>query len=390
MVKPKICNDNEKQPSVPEFCDFGDWEVPVNNLSEIKQPNRDHAYILPDDSLWVLTHDGKQFTPINSGEGIGNSRPTQINNTDGYLELSGSGTYSVTANLNTEKVIKLAKDHVEIPKITIATNETPGIVKPDGKTITISESGVLSSVFPEAPRDGHMYARKEGKWVKSFAYPNVYYELKSLEDNQLTFSIAVKDDVQNYKVIFNDAQIPLVKHETSLEGTLFFDRTSNIQMKVQFYYIKDGINELFYTLDLLPLLKLLRAETSGNPEYDDQSTSVTFEETNYFNIVDKNIIKQGKTVFFSVNLTSIKAFSFSRNDKFKIGKIANPELFPRARVAVNMVTENPSTAIYANTAIIIEKNGDIILVNTSDVGIGSAYNFRVGNTHFINLTYVAV
>lgn len=390
MVKSKICNDNEKQPSVPEFCDFGDWEVPVSNLSEVKQPNRDHAYILPDNSLWVLTHDGKQFTPINSGGSIGDTRPTQINNTDNCLELSGSGTYNVTANLNTENFIKLVKDKVEIPKITIATNERVGIVKPDGKTITISESGVLSSAFPEAPRDGQIYARKEGKWVKNFVYPNVYYELKSLKDSQLTFNIAVKDDVQNYKVIFNNAEIPLVKHETSIGGSLLFDRTSDTQTKVQFYYIKKGVNELFYTLDLLPLFKLLRTEMGGMPEYEDQSTTVTFKETNYFKIMDRNVIKQGKTVFFSVNLTSIKAFLFSRNDKFKIGKIANPELFPKARIAVNMVTENPSTAIYANTAIIIEKNGDIMLVNTSDVGIGSAYNFRVGNTHFINLTYITV
>ncbi|OJG27639.1 hypothetical protein RU98_GL002342 [Enterococcus caccae] len=375
---------------MPEFCDFGDWEVPVNNLSEIKQPNRDHAYILPDDSLWVLTHDGKRFTPINNGGDSGDSRPTQINNTDNYLEVSGSGTYSVTANLNTEKVINLVKDKIEIPEVTIATNETAGIVKPDGKTITISDDGVLSSVFPEAPLDGHMYARKEGKWVKNFTYPNVYYNVERLGDDQLTFNIAVKDDVQNYKVMFNDAEIPLEKRETSIEGTLIFDRTNDTQTKVQFYYTKEGIDELFYTLDLLPLFKLLRTEAGDSFEYDDQTNTVTFNETDYFKVEDSNVIKQGKTVFFSVNLTSIKAFAFSRNDKFKIGNIANPELFPRSRMAVNMVTENLSTAIYANTAIIIEKNGDIMLVNTSDVGIGSAYNFRVGNTHFINLTYVAV
>lgn len=72
----------------------------------------------------------------------------------------------------------------------------------------------------------------------------------------------------------------------------------------------------------------------------------------------------------------------------KVGEISDASLFPSAKIAVNMVTENPSTAIYANTAITIETNGDIMLVNTSDVSIGTAYNFRVGNTHCISMTYV--
>lgn len=275
MVEPKICNNNDKQPSVPDFCDFGDWEVPVKNLSDIKEPNRDHAYILPDNSVWVLSHDGKTFIAINNSGGNGNTQPTQFNNTDGYLHISGSGTYNVTTDLNTEKVVELVKEKVEIPQITIATDKAVGIVKPDNRTITVDEAGTLTVL-------------------------------------------------------------------------------------------------------------------SDNSKYINKSDAVLFDETGFFAIEDSNVIKQDQTVYFSVNLISILAFSFPRNAKFKIGKLIDPDLFPKTRLAVNMVTENPTTAIYANTAITIEKNGDIMLVNTSDVGIGSAYNFRLGNTHLINLTYVTV
>lgn len=387
MVKPSICNDKEKQPAVPDFCDYGDWEVPVGNLSEVKEPNRDHAYILPDNSVWVLAYDGKSFTPItNSGES-GPTQPTQFNNTDGYLGIQGSGTYNVIADLNTEKVIELVKEKIDIPKGTL---DTVGVVKPDGQTITIDEEGTLSAVFPEAPIDGNAYIRQDGQWLKKYSYPNVYYELSTLTEDQLIFNIAIKDDVKHYKVMFDNKEVPLSTLATSITGKIVFDRMGRERRKttVQFYYIKDGVNELFYTLDLTPLFKLLNTKTNERSEYVNKSEAVTFEETEYFAIEDKYVIKQDKTVFFSVNLASIKAFSFSRNDKFKVGKLSDPELFPRIRMAVNMVTENPKSAIYANTAIIIETNGDIMLVNTSDVSIGSAYNFRVGNTHFIHMTYI--
>ncbi|MEI5990388.1 hypothetical protein A5881_001881 [Enterococcus termitis] len=387
MVKPSICNDNKKQPTVPDFCDYGDWEVPVTDLTEIKQPNRDHAYILPDNSVWVLAYDGKSFAQVtNSGEN-GTAQATRINNTDGYLSIHGSGTYNVTADLKTEKVIALVKEKIDIPK---GTSDTVGVVKPDGQTITIDKEGTLSAVFPEAPLDGNPYIRQDGQWLKKFAYPNVYYELSNLADDQLIFNIAIKDAAKHYKVMFDNQEVLLSKLATSITGKIVFDQMSveRSQTTVEFYYIKDGVNELFYTLDLTPLFKLLNTKTSESSEYVNKSAAVTFDETEYFAIEDRYVIQQDKTVFFSVNLASIKAFPFSRNGKFKVGKLSDPELFPRIKTAVNMVTENPKSAIYANTAIIVETNGDIMLVNTSDVSIGSAYNFRVGNTHFIHMTYI--
>lgn len=103
MVKPTICNSDEKIPVLPEMCDTGLWEVPVNSLSEIKKADRDHAYVLPDDTVWVLSHDGKKFIQLNLATS-GDGQPTQIINNDGFIAVKGSGTHNVSIDLDTEKM----------------------------------------------------------------------------------------------------------------------------------------------------------------------------------------------------------------------------------------------------------------------------------------------
>lgn len=132
MVKPTICNSDAKTPVIPEFCDDGLWEVPVNSLSEIKKADRDHAYILPDDSVWVLSHDGKNFIQLNlvsSGEG----QPTNIDNSDEMIVVKGSGTYDVSVDLDMDQVVKALVPSFQAKKVTaddgaafikVAANET--------------------------------------------------------------------------------------------------------------------------------------------------------------------------------------------------------------------------------------------------------------------------
>lgn len=113
MIKPTICNSGAKTPVIPEFCDDGLWEVPVNSLSDIKKADRDHAYILPDDSVWVLSHDGKKFIQLNlasSGEG----QPTQVKNNDGLITVDGSGTHDVSVDIDKTELAKL----MQVKKIT--------------------------------------------------------------------------------------------------------------------------------------------------------------------------------------------------------------------------------------------------------------------------------
>ncbi|MHC5215186.1 hypothetical protein ACYSNR_00855 [Enterococcus sp. LJL128] len=111
-MKPNYCNPSAKKVvnPIPDPCAF--WEVPVNDLSEITNPSRDYAYILPDNSVWVLNFDETGFVQL-SGGGSG-GQPTLIKNEDGMLTITGSGTYDVAANLSQSFIEKInQKDYVK-------------------------------------------------------------------------------------------------------------------------------------------------------------------------------------------------------------------------------------------------------------------------------------
>lgn len=99
MTQPEICNANSKYSLLSMKCPDGWWEVPVRSLAEIKKPSRDHAYILPDDSIWVLDYDGTAMILLNGGSG-GSGQPTRITNNDGHITIQGNGTYNVSADLS--------------------------------------------------------------------------------------------------------------------------------------------------------------------------------------------------------------------------------------------------------------------------------------------------
>lgn len=73
------------------------WLVKVDTVDDITEPDYDHAWITPDNQVYVLSHDGSGVVPINTG-GVG--EVTHISNTDNLLHITGSGTYSVTVNVN--------------------------------------------------------------------------------------------------------------------------------------------------------------------------------------------------------------------------------------------------------------------------------------------------
>lgn len=88
-------------------CEKYEWLIPVNSTTEITQPNYKNAWITPDNKVWVLSHDGTQLIDITSGSG--ESKPTLIINTDGYITVEDSGTYEVKVNLNEEQIKNLIK-----------------------------------------------------------------------------------------------------------------------------------------------------------------------------------------------------------------------------------------------------------------------------------------
>ena len=103
-MKPHICNPNISP--VANGCHCGYWLVPVDSLKGIT-PNRTHAYILPDDSVWALSHDESKMVLLRAS---GGAQPTLVNNTDNFLVVSGSGTYSVNIDLDVARLTQLIHD----------------------------------------------------------------------------------------------------------------------------------------------------------------------------------------------------------------------------------------------------------------------------------------
>jgi len=119
-MKPTICNSGTP-PAIVECVD-GYWLVKVNDLSEVGMPDRNHAYQLPNDAVYVLSHDDKSFVLLRPP---GESGPTLINNTDDYLDIEGSGTYSVRVNINEDKFVDLIENHS--PVLEMASGSWNGI-----------------------------------------------------------------------------------------------------------------------------------------------------------------------------------------------------------------------------------------------------------------------
>ena len=135
-MRPHICNPNTAP--VANGCHCGYWLVPVDSLKGIV-PNRTHAYILPDDSVWALSHDETQMVLLRAPD---SSYPTRIDNNDNFLIISGSGSYSVTIDLNQDTIKGLINQMVDLDGVVrnpTWNSETYTLVLPmdNGETLTI-------------------------------------------------------------------------------------------------------------------------------------------------------------------------------------------------------------------------------------------------------------
>lgn len=90
------------------------WEKPVEKLPIVKKASRNNMYILPDDTMWVLSHTGDKYVEVGGG---GGSKPTLLKNTDGYLVIDGSGTYLVDIDLDEDKLIELISKQLPFDKV---------------------------------------------------------------------------------------------------------------------------------------------------------------------------------------------------------------------------------------------------------------------------------
>lgn len=79
MAKPIICNEKATIyfPDTGEQCEY--WLVPVHSVDDISNPDRNHAWILPNGDFWV--YDGTKLVQINDLQ-WGNIQGNMANQTD--------------------------------------------------------------------------------------------------------------------------------------------------------------------------------------------------------------------------------------------------------------------------------------------------------------------
>ena len=127
-MKPAICNSNKRSPATPDNCPSEYWLVRVNDLSEVGEVSFDHAYILPDNSVWVWSHDESRLVLISGSEGIiEGGLPTQVHSVDGKIIVTGSGTHNVGLALSPDVL-----QGIDVGEVTTGEPGTDAIVTNSG------------------------------------------------------------------------------------------------------------------------------------------------------------------------------------------------------------------------------------------------------------------
>lgn len=108
MAKPIICNEKATLyiPDTGEQCEY--WLVPVHSVDDISNPDRNHAWILPNGDFWV--YDGTKLVQINDLQ-WGNIQGNMANQTDLMNEfkkyLKGIRVNGETVQMDSEQQVDL-------------------------------------------------------------------------------------------------------------------------------------------------------------------------------------------------------------------------------------------------------------------------------------------
>lgn len=66
MCELERCEKENKEVVIPSTINEETWIVPISDISEVTNPDRDHAYITPEGTVYVLNYDGTELVPINT------------------------------------------------------------------------------------------------------------------------------------------------------------------------------------------------------------------------------------------------------------------------------------------------------------------------------------
>jgi len=166
-----------KTPVIPPQCK-DKWLVRVNSKADITNPTRNHAYITPDNSVYVLSHDGSELIEFKGG---GTSSPTTLSNTDGFLDTTGSVDFDQVLNFKEQKlkdIIAEAVEEITTPKHILSglahhfdfnDNEATGTHNPSATGWVDLITGTVATLQNTSWGDGLVFAATNSKCFYSGA-----------------------------------------------------------------------------------------------------------------------------------------------------------------------------------------------------------------------------
>lgn len=214
-IAPKICLSSISQPNIDPYATCEYWIVVVDDISSVVEPSRDHAYLTPDNELYIWDYNANKLIRVDSNISIS----------------SGSDNVTVTTDGNGHFTIAVSEPVVEQMVITSAGGSITVRQILNGYNLEVSTDYVVRSELDD-------YATKS--WVESII-PNytettiissdstiVYsedsgqYDL-SADTNRLITSVSSTTELDN--VVVNNIDQQDTFHAVSVIGDLYTEIT---------------------------------------------------------------------------------------------------------------------------------------------------------------------
>ncbi|GCF92515.1 hypothetical protein NRIC_04060 [Enterococcus florum] len=152
MGKPYICGSDAQRPTVPAECDHDYIFVPITKLNDVKKPDRNHAYVLPNNEAYILSNDGTRLVPLVKSTGGNeqiqvdwkqlNENQVDFINNKPFQEVGYGLTVTASKDLAFDPAVFIQSTHVRV------------ILSPHANDLTIS----LYTPFSDFAGQ-HVYAR---------------------------------------------------------------------------------------------------------------------------------------------------------------------------------------------------------------------------------------
>ncbi|WP_430598266.1 glycerophosphodiester phosphodiesterase family protein [Enterococcus sp. AZ177] len=215
---------------VPKQCNLDtcncNWLIPVASLDKIGYPDYNHAYILPDDTIWTLSANGENFIQLNESTN-GPNKPTEIKNIDGNLTIENNGTFEVIIDVDIENIKKqIGLDNLKNDLDKKQDKLTAG------DNITITSEGVISA--ESSVESEGVYQTGGQQWIAHRGNNTEYPENSLPAFKHCKRHWGIETDIQvtsdGYWVIMHDDTVDRTTNGTGAVKSMTFDQFRSLRI----------------------------------------------------------------------------------------------------------------------------------------------------------------